>query len=184
MRGKFPDREPRLVLTHHSQVIGACHQGAALEGLCPTDDTPGSQPQPYTTFYHNVSSYSGQLPNADDTQGMLYWTLHANNGALIVPSAMRFWINPTSNVAIMMFAPGDSQYNLVSFEAGSGAMYIPLRHDENTGQSIDPPIKLKNWYMCKSAYSARLITMVWRIGTKGEPDDPTCYRVDVKRVWN
>jgi hypothetical protein len=77
------------ILTLISHALGACHQGAAQEGLCLTNDTLATLAHPYTTFYHNTTFYNHDNPkNANDTAGVLNWSLNYNNGAGSVSSAM------------------------------------------------------------------------------------------------
>jgi hypothetical protein len=174
-------------------MLGACHQGAAQEGLCPTTDDINNASRPYTTFYHNVSSSTGNLANADDKSGVLGWTLNVGtqDGTEGVPSAMSFRYYPETNLADITFLPGYDRYTEVFFEAGSDRMYI----DASYNDLVDPPTnfisrrKLLTWYVCLTRYHYLFETLAWKVGagaTDGatnEPQNPSCQAVGVKRVW-
>ncbi|KAF1833931.1 hypothetical protein BDW02DRAFT_551553 [Decorospora gaudefroyi] len=168
---------------HRSHALGACHQGAAIEGLCLTNDTLTTPARPYTTFYHNVSSQSGNTVNADNTLGVLGW--HLTLGALRVPSAMNFDYDPGSNLATPVIMPGQSRYEPVAFEAGTNHMYIPVKQNDQVSppEPYLPPLKLKNWFNCLTRYSYTYETLAWKVGMTGEPQNPTCTAVEVHRVW-
>jgi len=65
-----------LVLKSHNATLdgtylGACHEGAAIEGLCPY----GKTPRPYEQFYFNTSMYRNSTSDDFQTQGLLTWNL-------------------------------------------------------------------------------------------------------------
>ncbi|KAF2128961.1 hypothetical protein P153DRAFT_367259 [Dothidotthia symphoricarpi CBS 119687] len=179
----------RLILksaneTLNGTALGACHQGAAIEGLCRTDVTLDDPATSYTTFYHNVSSAQNYSSNAFDTDGILSWVLSANNGALLVPSAMSLSENVGTNIAIPIFMPGWDKYDLVAFEE-TGSMYISVYQNDTVSPPTyySPTLKLKNWYVCVTSYSYTYETLVFKIGVQGVPQNPSCTKVDVERVW-
>ena len=99
------------ILTSISHALGACHQGAAHEGLGLMNDTLATPARPYTTFYHNTTSHNhGNLKNANDTAGVLNWSLNYNNGAGSVFSAMALHYSQTPCLMDMIFAPHNSSY--------------------------------------------------------------------------
>jgi len=168
-----------LILTDSSHALGACHWSSTYEGLCLTDDTTATHARPSTTFYHNVSSYY------DDTQGILNWPLSLWGRDDPVSSAMHFEFVVGTNLVNMVFTPGTDTYQLVCFEEGSASMYIAIAEDD-TGKApdwFDPPKKVKNWYMCTMRHGSTLRSLAWKIGFVGEPQNPTCSKVDVVRVW-
>jgi hypothetical protein len=111
------------ILTLISHALGACHQGAAQEGLCLTNDTLATLAHPYTTFYHNTTFYNHDNPkNANDTAGVLNWSLNYNNGAGSVSSAMALHYSQTPYLMDMIFAPHSSSYQMVYFAEGSSSM--------------------------------------------------------------
>jgi len=121
--------------------------------------------RPYTTFYHNVTSYY------DNTEGILNWPLPSWGRDDPVSSPMRFDYEAGTNLVEMTFAPRTDRYQLVCFEEDSASMYIEIG-DDDTGKVRDwvvPLKKVKNWYMCNTRYSLVLRTLAWKIGFVGEP---------------
>lgn len=168
-----------LILTDSSHALGACNWTIPRKGLCLTDDTTATPARPYSTFYHNVSSYNY------DNQGILNWPLSLWGRDDPASSAMRFHYEAGTNLVEIMLEPWTDIYQLVWFEEDSASMYIAIDEDD-TGKVRDwvvPPKQVKNWYMCNSRYSIKLRTLAWKIGFVGEPQNPTCSKVDVVRVW-
>ncbi|PSN60231.1 hypothetical protein BS50DRAFT_212359 [Corynespora cassiicola Philippines] len=160
-------------------ALAACHQGAAIEGLCLSGELYSEPASHSTTFYHNVTAGSDLV----DEGGILGWSLTYNYN-LTAPSSMQFSINPTSNVAIPIIYPGWTQYTLVNFDE-SGSMYIPWFVDDTKSppEYPSPALKLKNWYICLTRWSYLYTTLTWKIGVTGEPQNPSCQKVDVTRVY-
>ncbi|KAF1943355.1 hypothetical protein EJ02DRAFT_502211 [Clathrospora elynae] len=175
-----------------SHALGACHEGAAIEGLCFLNETLADPATHYSTYYHNVSSGYNDSANAADTNGVLNWPLIIG-GNISVSSAMEFSYNPGSNVVVMYFSPGYSTYSLVSFEpdgasgnsTDGGSMYISVSQDDTKSPITyySPLRHLKNWYICTTSFGYTYNTLVWKIGVTGEPQNPTCVPVEVRRVW-
>ncbi|KAF9701681.1 hypothetical protein EKO04_000296 [Ascochyta lentis] len=170
--------------TLNGTALGACHQGAAIEGLCPTGETVQDPPSSYTTFYHNVSSANDQKPNAADVDGILSWILRAG-GNLTVPSAMSMNPTPNSNVVNPTFYPGVSESTVIAFDT-DGCTYISTWLDDTVSPPsyYDPPRKVKNWYVCLTRWSYLYQTLSWKVGVTGQPQNPSCQKVDVVRVFN
>ncbi|KAF2788400.1 hypothetical protein K505DRAFT_200301, partial [Melanomma pulvis-pyrius CBS 109.77] len=167
--------------TLNGTVLGACHEGAAIEGLCSTSILVTDDPVPATTFHYNVSSSAN---NDTDTQGSLHYTLVTAN--FNVTSTMGFSFDPSSNLAIPIISPGGNSATFVSFDS-CGALYISDGIDDTT----DPPgrdypgKKLENWYICTTYWSYTYTTLAWKVGTPDvPPQNPTCQKVRVKRVFN
>jgi hypothetical protein len=138
-----------------------------LEGLCTTEDREDSDAAWWNTWNHNTST-----PSANDTPGMLWWTLQGPGG-IFYPSAMilaTFYdekgANP--NMKVATFTMDASPFTPVSF-AESGAMYIQLGPD-----------KVESWYMCWTSWSTE--RLAWRLGN-GEPRDLSCQKVRVQQVF-
>ncbi|KAI4649484.1 hypothetical protein J4E93_003804 [Alternaria ventricosa] len=168
-----------LILTDSSYALGACHWSAPYAGLCLSNDTTATPARPFTTFYHNLSSYN------IDNQGILNLPVSLWGRDDPVSSAMRFDYEAGTNLVEMTFALRTDIYQLVCFEEDDASMYIAIDEDD-TGKVRDwvfPPKKVKNWYMCPSRYNFKLWTLAWKIGVVGEPQNPTCSKVDVVRVW-
>jgi len=64
--------------TYNGSVLIACHEGAAIEGLCTSNATA---PEDYNTYNLNYTVYDGAPaidPNVGQT-GVLTWLLHGSN---------------------------------------------------------------------------------------------------------
>lgn len=176
-----------LILANHakfrSTALGACHQGAAIEGLCITSETLRDPPSLYTTFYHNVTSWDNNTAGAVGVDGVLGWTLRAAGG-LVVPSAMALSLSPTSNIANPTFGPGTDKYTLIAFEK-DGCAYIEASSDDTVSPPsyFNPSRKVKNWYVCLTRWSYLYYTLSWKVGLSGQPQNPSCQKVDVVRVF-
>lgn len=163
-----------------STTLGPCHQGAAIAGLCPT----GSKlPDPSPPFYHNVSSASNQKPGAANADGILSYILHASG--IDVPSAMSMDAGLSSNVVNPTFYPNVEPYTLLAFDE-NGCAYISAGQDDTVSPPTyyDPSRKLNNWYICLTRWSYLYYTLSWKIGVTGEPQNPSCQKVDVMRIFN
>lgn len=98
---------------------------------------------------------------------------------------MSLYQPPGSNVADMVFRPGYETYTTLSFDDTEG-LYIPVYQDDTVSPPTyyNPTLKLKNWYICLTRYAYQYQTLVWKIGVTGEPQNPSCYPVEIERVWN
>ena len=80
-------------------ALYACHEGAAIEGLC-----TGGSPSPSSKQFHFNTS-----DNSQSESGYLAWTLKGGNFEL--SEAMELSYSPSSNVAVPLFMP--QQYVLM-----------------------------------------------------------------------
>ncbi|KAF2183833.1 hypothetical protein K469DRAFT_689594 [Zopfia rhizophila CBS 207.26] len=112
-------------------VLGACHEGAATEGLCLFGLI--TNPSSYSTaFYLNTTIGDGDNTPAtfpSGKPGILGWALVSSS--FVVPSAMHLVFRPTSNVAIAIISPGNSTFNYVALDE-YGYMVIGSGLDETT----------------------------------------------------
>jgi hypothetical protein len=96
-------------------------------------------------------------------------------------------INPplSSNIANPTFSPGTTPYSIIAFEK-SGCAYIPAYQDDTVSPPTyyNPNRKLKNWYICLTRWSYLYQTLSWKVGVTGEPQNPSCQKVDIVRVFN
>jgi hypothetical protein len=156
--------------TLNGQYLGACHEGAAIEGLCVT--APSTEN--YVTFTYNTSTQE-----TSPTSGLLTWSL-VYSGGLNVSSAMRFSYNPGSNVALPVFFPGNSEYTQVSWV--NDRLSIPNYQDDTKplpNYSTDP---LFRWQVCLTYYGYLYQTLAWTLGNHS-PQNPTCQKVDIVRKF-
>lgn len=158
--------------TLNGKYLSACHEGAGIEGFCPSSPSNST----YLQFTYNTSSYE-----TNPTSGLLTWLLPAGN--LNVSSTMQFSINSGSNVAMPLLFPGDSNPQFVNFTS-EGRLGLPAYQDDtqplpnynSTGG------QLYRWYVCKTYYGYLYQTLAWTLG-KAKPQNPTCEKVEVYRVW-
>jgi hypothetical protein len=153
----------------NGQYLAACHEGAAIEALCPAGT---DNPEP---FLFNYSSIAEADPS---TQGYLTWVLHASN--INVSSPMRLAYDPTTNLAVPMLQP-DFNGQLVGFNADN-FLFI---------QGFDASIWPRNestitqyyrWFVCETAVGYVYNTLAWGLGPAA-PENPTCSDVQVKRIF-
>ncbi|KAK7185334.1 hypothetical protein DPSP01_011127 [Paraphaeosphaeria sporulosa] len=169
--------------TWDGTTLGTCHQGAAIEGLCPTGNTHANSSFSYDTFYH-ATQLDPPSPGIDgDPDGLLLWNLTVNGGE-IVPSGMQFSSDLLSDVATPIFYPGNDTASSISFSS-DGSMYIGRYRDDTVTPPVqlDPPQKIENWYICLTRWSYLYYTLIWKIGIKGVPQNPTCQKVQVYREF-
>jgi hypothetical protein len=107
------------------------------------------------------------------------------NDATSISSAMLFENRTESSLADAVFLPGHSLFQVVFFEEGTGDMYIELLGDiaSEAPGFFDAPMRVRDWYMCPMRVGSGLRSLAWKMGLEGEPQDPLCSPVDVRRVW-
>ncbi|KAF2471237.1 uncharacterized protein BDR25DRAFT_223139 [Lindgomyces ingoldianus] len=166
--------------TINGTVFGACHEGAAIEGFCRAG-TIDDAPERYTTFYHNTSDTTN---SSTDNPGVLsYDFYYSENPTMMVPSAMTLSSLPTSDTAIPIIYPDNTTTTYVSFDE-CGSMYIGSYTDDRTSPPSHEFLKVYNWYLCTTYYAYTYTTLAWAMGGVGAtPQNPTCQKIDVKRVF-
>jgi hypothetical protein len=94
-------------------------------------------------------------------------------------------LDSTSNVANPTFYPGTDKSTSVAFEE-NGCLYIEASRDDTVSPPVyfNPNRKVKNWYVCLTRYSYLYTTLSWKVGLTGTPQNPSCQKVDVIRVFN
>jgi hypothetical protein len=106
-----------------------------------------------------------------------------NDTTMGVSSAMSFQYFPQTNLADITFSPGYTKYTSVAFEAGSDKMYINSFYNDLSPPQFYSSLKLENWYICLTRYHYMFETLAWKVGAQGEPQNPSCQSVGVRRVW-
>ncbi|KAH9907825.1 hypothetical protein F4778DRAFT_719250 [Xylariomycetidae sp. FL2044] len=161
---------------------GACHAGAAIEGLCyvAADEGEGGAPPAsdtgYYSFYYNASQIVWALPLADNTS---------------VPSALRIQPSWGSNVATALFYPGvgasssGGAATSVSYHPDNGTFYLYGGYDDSQFVGATPPASpvatlgnLTNWHLCwqyTGGYYYRSIAWVFNPPAR----NPSCVPVDL-----
>jgi hypothetical protein len=156
--------------TLNGQYLWPCHEGAAIEGLCPAP-TPLAKNE---SFYYNYTAAS------TSNQGYLTWLLPANGGSLLVSSVMQLYTNPTTNVAVPLFEPNQNGQP-ISFDKDD-FLYISGYDDRVAPLNMTNVVKYQRWSVCTTYVGYRYDTLAWTLGA-AEPENPTCHKVKVKRVF-
>jgi hypothetical protein len=152
----------------NGKFLAACHEGAAIESLCPLNGTIDTA----VPFYYNYSDTSSFV----STSGYLTFLLPGPD--VFEPMSLSY--NPASNVAVPLFSPA-AFGTPIAFD-DSDLMYIPSNQDDT-----EDPINImgsKNyyrWYVCTTYEGYVLPTLAWALGD-GKPQNPTCCEVSVKRI--
>lgn len=91
----------------------------------------------------------------------------------------------SSNVVNPTFFPGTSPFALIAFEQ-DGCTYVSVVQDDTVSPPVfyNPARKVKNWYICLTRWSYLYQTLSWKVGVTGQPQNPSCQKVDVIRVFN
>lgn len=97
---------------------------------------------------------------------------------------MKIQVNLASNIGIPIFSPGWADYSLVAFDE-CDEMYIQSYQDDTVTPPavLNPAAPLKSWYVCLTTWGYTYETLVWKVGQAGEPQNPSCQKVEVKRVF-
>jgi hypothetical protein len=156
--------------TLNGKYLTPCHEGAAIEGLCPmTTPLPKNE-----SFYYNYTDTS--MSNT----GYLTWVLPANGGSLLFSEGMRLSTNPTTNVAVPLFEP-DQNGQLIGFNEDD-EMFIEGLDDRVAPLNMTNVVRYQRWAVCTTYVGYRYNTLAWTLGA-AEPENPTCHKVKVKRVF-
>ena len=101
-----------------------------------------------------------------------------------VSSGMQLSLPPSTNVGIALFYPGPTDSSYVSFDK-QNHMYIQSYYDDtvNPPASTGEVVKLDRWYICLYNYTGYLYNVLSWVYGIGEPQNPTCQKVCVERVF-
>ncbi|OAQ98760.1 hypothetical protein LLEC1_05795 [Akanthomyces lecanii] len=162
----------------NGKTISSCHSGAAIEGLC----IGSSAPDAYSTYYLNTTQGSTGSPvQGYSDSGKLVWNLPLQGQA--ESEAMQFFYDPSTNVAHPLFEPSYTA-TYIAFNDEDNEMAIFSYVDD----TVNPPkagpfTALKQWYACTTYYSGySYFTLNWAVGN-GKPQNPSCVKTEVKRVF-
>jgi hypothetical protein len=166
----------------YKDTLSACHTGAALESLCLSNSNTTSKPDPtpYSTFNFNTSIYI--QPPADASLGVLgivTWILPALPP---IHSSLNFFFDSTTDLTLPIIEPGSSNH-LFAFDSSDEMTVQGYVHWDTNPPTPGPTYGLKRWYACKTYYSGyQYENLAWAMGPR-EPENPTCEKVTVKRVF-
>lgn len=159
-------------------TLFACHEGAGIEGLClGNKNLTGAD-----VFHFNTSSFQEPTNSSLGDTGILSWDLETTGATY--GSALTLQANPSSNVGMPLFFPGDENAQSLAFDANN-RLNIQGYLDDSVS-----PVNLSSatttayyrWYICDTYFGYAYTTLAWTYGSC-EPQNPSCQKVDVKRVW-
>jgi hypothetical protein len=105
------------------------------------------------------------------------------NGPANESEAMLMNYNPGSNVAVPMFFPNSDNAQIIGFDSNNN-MYIPTTEDDTVVPSNNVvQTNLTRWYVCETNVGYQYTTLAWLLGSGSVPDNPSCVKVDVRRVF-
>ncbi|KAJ4416408.1 hypothetical protein N0V82_006750 [Gnomoniopsis sp. IMI 355080] len=168
--------------TINGQFLASCHAGAAIEELClaGTDGTPDDS----NTYNLNITTSADSSDQEFDT-GILTWLLQGSG--FNVSEGLVFSPSLTSNVVAPEFEPAESYAFQVGFDCEDRLFIYSSIYDEacfTAGEvpTAVTPVPLYQWYACYT-YNGGYYYHVLAWVTEGEPINPTCEAVEVKRVF-
>jgi hypothetical protein len=125
---------------------------------------------------------STDAAGSTDTAGILVYILYGSN--FVLSSPMMLSASDTSNIAVPIFLPSTNVPTYVHFDE-CDKMYIEQYVDDTVSPPVflETPAKVMNWYICLTRWSYTYTTLAWKVGSTGEPQNPTCEKVEVERVW-
>ncbi|KAF2491608.1 hypothetical protein BU16DRAFT_123349 [Lophium mytilinum] len=160
--------------TLNGNYLYACHEGAAIEGLCPANAiTLGSAGA--STYHFNTSSDSAA------TTGVLTYLLQNSGFAVSEPFELSY--TPSTNVAVPLFSP-DTTYTEVGFNAVN-QLFIKGYVDDTITPLKNGLDKVKDyyrWVVCETYTGYVYYTLAWVMG-EGTAQNPSCQAVDVVREF-
>ncbi|KAF2025316.1 hypothetical protein EK21DRAFT_116952 [Setomelanomma holmii] len=171
-------------------ALGACHQGILRKWLCFSNrrlaiNDRSDEAMYGFTFYHNVSSAVPDNPNAVDRPGVLGWNIQPGRPnhtetyhlSMNIETGAVSDSKRTPNIGVLIFDNDwgyERQYTLVNFDQ-CGQMY--------RADTENPPMNVKNWYVCDVQYNYQYEPLAWKVGLTSELNNPTCQKVEVERIW-
>ncbi|PVH83904.1 hypothetical protein DL98DRAFT_613184 [Cadophora sp. DSE1049] len=197
----FPEESPPfklVLLSSNSSLDGmtlfACRQVILTDSLCtvnsrdmphmgrPVPDTPR-----VTTFHLNYTTEpeaTHQQVSPDlGVEGIL--TRHyANYYTDWMPASMRLGYTRAGH-AVTLFRGGQERATVVGFDK-EDKLFLWGRDDgslmpQHEVTEDECYTAVYHWYVCMTKWMTEFETVVWSSGDK--PDDPTCQKVDIKRVF-
>lgn len=176
----------------NGRAFSTCHEGAAIESICILKGSKAS---------FNLNTTEGVEPGPGGLAGVLTWLLPsrmlsrrhhiASSGVTNkhirteppIPSSMSFYSDPSTNVALPLFYPGDSNTQYVGFDKDDLMNIVSYLDDTKSPPTGQTPRVLKQWYVCNTYYTGYTYqTLSWVLGT-AKPQNPSCVKVNVKRKF-
>ena len=141
--------------TLNGRTLFACHEGAAIEGLCLGDKKLSTA----DVYNFNTSVYNTPTNSAIGDTGILTWLLPTSGANY--SSALSLSANPTSNVAVPLFYPGDTDAQQVAFD-NKGLLNIQGYLDDSVFPFNATETKAYyRWYICETYVGYQYTTLAW-----------------------
>lgn len=170
----------------HTGYVGACHAGAAIEGLCFTEG-PADSSDNYNQFWFDYGGYS---PDTGEVfqPGWLSWLLPYQDGdgnTLNQTSPLQFTPVWGSNVVAGYFQPSET-YTYVSFGDDDKKLSMYGGYDDSSFNETRPePVPtlgdLYNWHLCYQYLNGYYYQSVAWVLTD-PPHNPSCAPVNLTLV--
>ncbi|KAI0123442.1 hypothetical protein BJ170DRAFT_641838 [Xylariales sp. AK1849] len=164
--------------------VGACHAGAAIEGLCYSDGDVNSSAT-YNQFYYNYSSYN---PDTGEVYqpGFITWLLTfsgSDDGLDTEPEALVIEPNLSSNVQVALFYPGLDDATYINYYPDNGTLYIDGGPDDSSFNATYPSStsslgNLTNFHLCYQYTGGYYYHSIAWVSTQ-PPHNPSCQPVDL-----
>ena len=165
--------------TYNNVALGACHTGAAIESLCLGGKLLAANAS-FPTFQFNTTSNEVVGNPFAGITGQITYLLRGGNFNLSEPLTLQY--STSSNVALPIFEPADYGTYMAFDKAGK------LNIQDYVDDTVYPPNTSKTtayyrWYACHTYYTGyQYTTLAWVLGPN-RPENPTCVKVDVKRLF-
>lgn len=111
--------------------------------------------------------------------GLVTWLLRGGN--FEVSSSLNLAPTPDTNVAVPLFQPGDQGYANFAFDS-KDRLLVPSYLDNTVSPPVFKTQLLRRWYVCLTRVGYFYQTLAWTVGS-AEPENPSCRKVSVKRVF-
>jgi hypothetical protein len=169
--------------TVDGDYLASCHSGAAIESLCLAGKPSTSKPDPIpaAVYYFNYST-SVVTPNETlGTPGYVTWVLHGGN--FNESQALELFYTAASDIAMPMFGLG--QETSMAFDDKDMLNIQYYVDDTVTPPKAGDSKAFYNWYACTTYFEGYTYnTLAWLVGDgSGKPQNPSCVKVGVKRVF-
>ena len=73
-------------------------------------------------------------------------------------------------------------FDFISFDQ-DGYAYMTTSEDDMVSPPVYGKIEVASWYVCLTRWSYLYHTLAWKVGRTGEPQNPSCVEVQVRRVF-
>jgi hypothetical protein len=156
----------------NGRVLFAAHSGAAIENLNPggTNTTLVSS----NTFVFNTTD-DGYTDPVLGPAGTIAWTLRGGNFEISEP--LSFEYSPTSDLAVPRLSP--SEYGTQFYFVNDTLVIAQFNN-------VGGVIPLDRFYLCELSPQENngyaYTSLAWKLG-QGRPDNESCQKVTVKRVF-